>query len=104
MAGYDDLLIRVQAHWNDWSDAAIRLDDLQDVHWHRPPGAPHPLLHGYVCCSRILTGDIPHWCEAKSAPHRLHVCVLKGHTLSPVYSELIRRADVQHRWSPVAAR
>ena len=104
MARYDDMLIRVQAHWNDWSDAAIRVSDLHDLHWHRPTGAPHAILHGYISCSRILMGDIPHWCDPQSAPHRLHVCVLKEHTLSLVYSELIRRANVQERWSSVSAR
>jgi len=96
MMGYDTMLIRVQAHWNDWNDAEIRLADLE-IHWHRPTGAPHAILHGYILCSRVVTGDLPHRCDTRSAPHRIFVCVLKRHTLSPVYSELIRRANAPSR-------
>jgi hypothetical protein len=85
MMGYDTMLIRVQAHWNDWNDAEIRLADL------------HAILHGYILCSRVVTGDLPHRCDTRSAPHRIFVCVLKRHTLSPVYSELIRRANAPSR-------
>jgi hypothetical protein len=89
----DDMVIRVQADWNDWRDAAVRLRDLHDVHWWRPTGSPHELVHGYISCSRILEGDVPHWCDEHSAPHRLHVCVLKKHTLPAVYAELLRRVE-----------
>jgi hypothetical protein len=99
MARYDAMLIRVHSDWNNWHCAEIRLSDLHEIHWHRPTRAPHAILHGYSSCSRILNGDVFHWCDEASAPHRLHVCVLKTHTLSPVYSELIRRADARERWS-----
>jgi hypothetical protein len=93
MRTYDDMLIRVQSRWNDWCDAQIRLADLHDVHWLQQPRAPRPLVHGYISCSQIVAGDLPHGCDLSPAPHRLHVCVLKGHTIPAVYAELARRAD-----------
>ena len=95
MAEYDEMLIRVQAAWNDWRAAEVRLGDLCDVHWRHPSDAPHALVHGYISCSRIVTGDLPHWCDEASAPHRLRVCVLKRHTLPVAYAELLRRAGAQ---------
>ena len=44
---------------------------------------------------RLVGGDIPHECNHSDAPHRLHVCVLKKHTIASIHEELSRRADVQ---------
>ncbi len=96
MSGQDDQLIRVQSEWNGWRNAEVRLGDLCDLHWLRPPRAPRPLVHGYMCCSNIITGDVPHDCDRTSAPHRLLVCILKSHTIPSVYAALARRADDQH--------
>jgi len=93
MQGCDDALIHVRSDWNDWHGASIRFDDLDDIHWCQPIGAPHAIVHGYISCSKIVDGVIPHWCDERSAPHRLHVCVLKKHTIPAVYTELVRRAD-----------
>jgi hypothetical protein len=93
MRASDDFLIRVQADWNGWRNAEVRINDLSDVHWLQPHGAPHPLVHGYIACSTIATGDIPHGCDRRTAPHRLLVCILKRHTIATVYAELTRRAD-----------
>lgn len=103
MRGYDDILVRVQSDWNGWRGASVRVGDLHDIHWSQPTGAPHVLVHGYISCSRIVSGDLPHDCDGRSAPHRLRVCVLKRHTLPAVYAELTRRADHQ-RTGPLRPR
>ena len=103
MQVHDDMLIRVQSDWNGWRKADVRLGDLRDVHWFQPTRAPRALVHGYISCLNILTGDIPHDCDQRSAPHRLHVCILKRHTIPAVYAELARRADLQ-RTSPLDSR
>jgi hypothetical protein len=93
MPEHDEMLIPVQSAWDDWRNAEVRFNDLRDVHWLQPTGAPHALVHGYISCSNIVTGDIPHDCDRRSAPHRLLVCILKRHTIPTVYEELARRAD-----------
>ncbi len=45
--------IHVRDAWNGWHGAEVRADDVMDVHWSHPAGAPHTLLQGYVLCSRI---------------------------------------------------
>ena len=95
MPGHDDMLIRVLSEWNGWRNAEVRLGDLCDVHWFQPSRAPRPLVHGYMSCSNIITGDVPHDCDRTSAPHRLLVCILKSHTIPVVYAALARRADDQ---------
>lgn len=95
MPAHDDMLIRVQSAWDGWRNAEVRLGDLHDVHWFRPTRAPRALVHGYISCSNIATGDIPHDCDRRSAPHRLQVCILKSHTIPVVYAEFARRADDQ---------
>jgi hypothetical protein len=91
----DDEIIRVQAEWSAWESAEIRIDDLEDIHWLRPPGAPQALLHGYVWCASIVNGAIPHECRLHDAPHWLRVCVLKKHVVPSVYVELVRRGYVE---------
>jgi len=95
MPGHDHMLIRVQSEWNGWRGAEVRLADLCEVHWHQPSRAPRRFVHGYMSCSNIVTGDIPHDCDRTSAPHRLLVCILKSHTVPVVYASLARRADDQ---------
>jgi hypothetical protein len=51
------------------------------------------MVHGYVACADIVTGQIPHDCDPTTAPHRLNVCVLKKHTIPIIYAELVRLAD-----------
>ena len=93
MAPYDDMLISLHADWKHYESATTRFADLHDVHWHQPPGAPHAMVHGYVVCTDIATGDIPHECDRATAPHRLRVCVLKKHAIPAVYAELAQVAD-----------
>jgi hypothetical protein len=90
---YEDCAVSVTTEWNDWRTAYARLGDLRDVHWHQPKGAPHALVHAYVSCLEIASGDLAHRCDALSAPHRLRVCVLKCRNIPTVYAELARRAD-----------
>jgi hypothetical protein len=94
MSAHDDMLIRVHGEWKGWRTAEVRFDDLIDVHWFQPNQAPHPLVHGYIFCTQIVTGEIPHAC-GRTAPHRLLVCVLRSHTLPTAFAELARRADEQ---------
>jgi hypothetical protein len=99
MRAYDDMLIRVHSEWNGWRNAEVRLGDLGEVYWIRPNRAPQAIVHGYISCSNIVTGDIPHDCDRRSASHRLLVCILKRHAIPAVYAELARRAD-EKRASP----
>jgi hypothetical protein len=89
---YDHILIRVQSDWKSPRGAMVRLGDLREVHWDQTGDAPRRLVHGYIACSQIVTGYLPHACCDESAPHRLRVCVLKRHNLPMVYEELTRRA------------
>jgi hypothetical protein len=86
-------MVRVQVEWNGWRTASVRLSDIQEIHWYQPAGAPRPLVHGYVSCSSIVTGELPHTCDV--APHRLLVCVLRVHASEAAYAELERRADAR---------
>ena len=91
----DDMLVCVQREWDGWQTAEIRLADLQNIHWFQPQRAPRPLVHGYVSCSSIAAGDIPHNCDPGKGPHTVLVCVLKKHSVPSVYAEIARRADDQ---------
>ena len=102
MDGHDGMLIRVQAEWNGWRYAEVRLRDLQSVHWFQPSQAPHPLVHGYTSCTNLVTGDIPHHCDPVSLPHRLLVCILKRHSVPSACAELVRRASEQQTLPPTS--
>jgi hypothetical protein len=93
MEAYEDIWIYLHADWKAWRSATARLIHLHDVHWHQPAGAPHAMVHGYVACTDIVAGEIPHDCDPRSAPHRVRVCVLKRHTTATVYAMLARLAD-----------
>ena len=92
MSVNEDTLVAVQREWNGWRLAEVRLKDLEDVHWFRPPGAPRALVHGYVAPSTVVSGTLAEQVSAE-APDRLLVCVLKSHTAAPVYTALAARAD-----------
>jgi hypothetical protein len=100
MQAHDEVVIRVQSEWNGWRTAEVRLRDLENVHWLQPSRAPQPLVHGYILCRNITTGEVPHDCDSTSAPHRLLVCVLKRHMIPTAYAELARRADEQRTLPP----
>jgi hypothetical protein len=87
------ILVVVQREWNGWRTALASLDDLEDIRWLQPDGAPRPLIHAYLLCTRLQSGDLPHDCDASSGPHRLLVCVLKCHTAPGVFEALSSRAS-----------
>ena len=93
MKTHEELLVRVHGDWDGWHSAEVRLRDLRDVQWFRPVHAPHEILHGFVPCTRLVSGEIPHACDRSSAPHLLRVCVLKRHAIATTYAELVRRAE-----------
>lgn len=101
MKAHDGMLVRVLSEWNGWRTTEVQLRDLQRVHWLQPSHAPHPLLHGYISCTNVVNGNIPHECDTKSAPHRLLVCVLKTHNIPTAYAELARRAN-EERTCPLS--
>ena len=87
----EEPLIPVQREWNGWRLAEVRFNDLKDVHWFQPAGAPRPLLHGYVVPSALVSGDLMEQGVATPA-ERLLVCVIKCHMAAPVYTALAARA------------
>jgi len=89
----EEMVIRVNASWNGWQNAEVRLGSIRDLHWSQRERAPHQLLYGCVSCADIVSGQIPHDCCETSAPHMLRVCVLKRHVVASAYAELARRAD-----------
>jgi len=99
MPTLDDTLISVQREWDGWRSARVRLCDLENIHWLQPGRAPAPLAHGYICCTQIVNGEIPHDCEQTSAPHRLLVCILKRHSAASAYEEIARRADQEKEFT-----
>jgi hypothetical protein len=93
MAAIHDDLVRVQSDWKDWRTVEVRLRDVTGLHWSQPAGAPHALLHGYISCTSIVSGEIPHRCDESARPHRLLVCALKRRTPAAVYAILALQAD-----------
>ena len=96
-----ELLIRVHREWHGWQSAEVRFGDLRDIHWSQPAGAPQSLIHAYVPCTAMVSGDIPHDCDGTPAPHQLLVCVLKRHAIPSAYTSLVRHADQQRTWAAV---
>ena len=89
-----ELLIVVQRDWTGWQKAMAPLAALEDIHWRQPAGAPRPLIHAYVACDALVSGDVPHDCGPGEA-HRLLVCVLKRHTAAIVFQRLVDRAGAR---------
>jgi hypothetical protein len=98
----NDEIIRVYRSWDGWQNAEVRIRDIRRVHWRQPDRAPHHLLHGFVSCADFISGQIPHECDAASAPHDLLVCVLKRHVVPSTYEELVRTADAGRASLPLA--
>jgi hypothetical protein len=99
----DELIVPVRRAWNGWQTAEVRLGELHGIHWHQPAGAPRPLIHAYVDCTRTQ-GQIAHDCGTTPAPHRLLVCVLKRHAMPIAYRELVRLAAADPRYTATAGR
>jgi len=92
MVGQSLGVVRVQREWSGWRSAEVSIDDLEQVHWRQPAGAPHRFLSAYVSCQRLAGTDIAHDCAGRSGPHQILVCVLKRHVIPSVYAEIERRA------------
>ena len=90
--------VQVRDAWCGWRAAEAEVNDLEDVHWFQPPGAPRSIVHAYVKCTN-LRGDLPHDCTATRKPHRLFVCILKRCVAPSVHADLARRADNRHNGS-----
>jgi len=89
-------LVVVQRDWSGWRKAMTPMAALENVHWHQPVGAPRPLIHAYVSCRDLTSGDVPHDCVDQAA-HRLLVCVLRQHTAPSVFCALVERANAAGR-------
>ena len=85
--------VTVQCAWDGWETATVYATDLEQLHWRQPEGAPRPLVHGYVQCTRVVSGTLAHACADASRPHRVLVCVLKSRTLPLTFAQLARMAD-----------
>lgn len=84
--------VPVQLGWSDWKSSEVCFGDLRDIHWFQPPDAPRPLLHAYVCPTKlpaVVAGP-----TGGPATEPLRVCVLKSHTIAPIYFALVTRANV----------
>jgi hypothetical protein len=97
MSGSSEVLVQVRCAWNAWRTAEVRVADLRDIHWLQPAGAPRPLLHAYVDCNKLVSGQISHDCGGTSRPHKLLICVLKRSAVPQTYGELSQIADHQPR-------
>ena len=96
--------ISVRLHWDSWQAVNVAVEDLEEIHWAQPSGGPRELLHGYVSCARISPGALPHDCKPSDGPHKLLVCILKGHTPAIVYAELECRAALRVIGRPAGAQ
>jgi hypothetical protein len=86
----------VQRDWSGWRKAMAPMTALESVHWRQPAGAPRPLIHAYVSCRDLISGDVPHECGEQAA-HRLLVCILRQHTAPSVFQALVERANAVAR-------
>ena len=71
----------------------VSIDELENVHWHQPVGAPRPIMHAYVRASRVprqLLQDA----ELSSPPELIRVCILKCRTMAKAYDALLARVVV----------
>jgi hypothetical protein len=85
-------LVVVQRDWNGWKKAMAPLTAIRGVHWRQPLGAPRPMIHAYVDCDALVSGDVPHDCGSGAA-HQLLVCILKCHTCAAIFDQLAAQAD-----------
>jgi hypothetical protein len=91
------ILVVVQRAWSDWRTAVVHVAELEEIHWFQPAGAARPLLHAYIWCDKIVSGNLSHDCLNSTSPHRLLICLLKSRTAPCVYEALAERAVVADR-------
>ena len=66
-------VIRVQREWNGWEIVDVPIDELRNIHWFQPVGAPRPMVHGFLADVRV--------------------CILKKHNPPDLYQEVQEKAD-----------
>lgn len=84
-------LVRVRDTWNGWHTAEVSRNELHDVRWVRPQGAPQPILHACVRCE-ALERRVPHEWGAQDGAHDVRVCVLKNDVTTSLYEVLAAAA------------
>jgi hypothetical protein len=78
-----EITVWVRRQWNDYRQAKVLLDNLENLHWDTMSGGvyaptPRPFIHGYMRCDQILSGEIAHSCLHGEGPHRIKVCLTKS--------------------------
>ena len=92
MSVHHRTIVQVRDTWSSWRVAEVPIDDLEDVHWRQPLGAPRPILHAYVQCTK-LKGEIRPGCTGNG---RRLVCVLRRAVTASIHAALARQADNGH--------
>jgi hypothetical protein len=98
----DDSLVAVRGRWDEWRTAQVSMSQLHDLFWMQPSGTARPILHAYVSCDDVVTGEIPHRCGDGTARHRLLVCVLRKDVTPSMHATLERLATSASPPSPAA--
>ena len=86
-------LVTVQLGWADWRLAQVPMEALRDVRWFQPAGAPRELLHANVPMSALIAAELIAANQREQLPEQLPVCILKRHTVPPIYGALASLAD-----------
>jgi hypothetical protein len=73
--------------WRGWEVTEVQANELSQLHWYHPPGAPRELLHAYVNAARVSAlgpnqGDNP-----------VRVVILKTDTTPDLYADLLRQLE-----------
>jgi hypothetical protein len=93
---YNGLVVWVRRQWNDYRDAAYRIEDVSGWHWSDMSGgvnvvAPRPFIHACVWCDSMIAGELAHSCLHGKGPHRIKVCVTKKMN-KKIWNEIQARA------------
>jgi hypothetical protein len=92
----DKGIVWVRRQWNDYRDAAYRIEDVSGWRWSYVSGgvnapAPRPFVHAYVSCDGMIEGELAHSCAHRRGPHCIKVCVTKKMN-KKIWSEIERLA------------
>jgi hypothetical protein len=93
----------VRRHWCDQLHAEYRLVDLTGLHWSDNSDgyarrSPNPMVHGYVMCHQMISGDALHPClDGQWPPHRIKVCVVAKDNPKALMVRLKARATENDR-------
>ena len=77
-----EVIVWVRRQWNDWRNAAYKIEDVSGYHWDDTSGgvqarANRAYLHAYVWCNEMVKGELAHSCRHGAGPHRIKVCIIK---------------------------